>query len=197
MVFAAATQLACAVDAETYFPVSAQGSSKTVSEFEEEWYSKHLRIMGQPTLFAERGDKSKSVYRFTLLPTWSEPQCVVVTARGDKSDICFVRLDGAGGYDPGKLVEQARRDLSPEEVKRFLELFEMLDFRRMPTADPVAGLDGSQWILESLREGEYHVVVRWTADAYDPEKRGTASFVELCRWMLSSAPRSKSPEPPP
>ncbi|MEM9282718.1 MAG: hypothetical protein AAGA96_12895 [Verrucomicrobiota bacterium] len=186
--------LGFAEEAKTFFPVSERGDKTTISSFEEGWYSKHLHLMEQPSLYAKRGDKSEDVYRFTLLPTWGDPRCAVVTKRGDKADIQFTRLDGDGGYDPGKLVEKSKRELQPKEIEKFSALFEALEFAKQPTEDPVTGLDGSQWILERLKDGEYHIVVRWTADAYDPTKRGTASFVKLCEWMLATAPKNKNAE---
>lgn len=176
-------------EAKTFFPVSEDGDKTTISSFEEEWYSEHLRLMDQPSLYAKQGDKSEDVYRFTLLPTWGDPRCAVVTKRGSNTDIQFVRLDGDGGYDPGKLVEKVKRELKPDEIQKFFALFEALNFAKQSTEDPVLGLDGSQWILERLKDGEYHIVVRWTANAYDPKKRGTTSFVELCEWMLATAPK--------
>ena len=73
-------------------------------------------------------------------------------------------------------------------------MFDALDFAKQSTDDPVIGLDGSQWILEQLKDGKYHIVVRWAADAYEPKKRGTESFVKLCEWMLAKAPQKKPAE---
>lgn len=188
------TQFVCAEEIKTYFPVSEHGGETTISPFEEKWYSKHLRLMEEPSLYSKRGDKSHDVYRFTLLPTWGDPHCAAVTKNQNKVSIRFARLDGDGGYDPGKLVEKTQRELKPEELKMFLTLFDALDFAKQPTKDPISGRDGSEWILERLKDGEYHVVVRWTADAYEPKKRGTASFVELCQWMLSTAAKDKNAE---
>jgi len=184
-------QCVCAEEIKTYFPVSDRGGKAAISSFEEEWYSSHLRLMKEPSLFVKRGDKTQDTYRFTFLPTWGDPRCTAITRSKDKTSIRFSRLDGDGGYDPGKLVEKAQRDLKPDEIKKFLELFDAIDFAKQPTEDPVMGFDGSQWILERLKDGKYHIVVRWTADAYDPKKRGTASFVDLCEWMLTTAPRNE------
>ncbi len=177
-------------EAKTYFPVSERGGPSTISTFEEEWYSSHLRLMKEPSLFAEQHTDGKEVYRFTFLPTWGDPRCAVVSREGDRAFIRFARLDGDGGYDPGKLVEQARRELKSEEIKEFAGLFDALKFSKLTTEDPVIGCDGSEWILECIKDGKYHVVVRWTANAYEPKKRGTESFVKLCEWMLSKAPRN-------
>ena len=36
----------------------------------------------------------------------------------------------------------------------------------MPEDIEVFGLDGSTWIIEGIRDGEYHMVHRWSPDAY-------------------------------
>jgi len=126
LIFVGFAQSVLAEKPKTFFPTSERGDKSTISSFEEEWYSKHLRLMEQPSLYAKVGDKSADVYRFTLLPTWGDPRCAVVTKRDGKAEIFFARLDGDGGYDPGKLVEKAKRELSPEESKRFFTLFDAL-----------------------------------------------------------------------
>lgn len=193
----ALAQFLRAEETKTFFPVSERGSATAISSFEEQWYSKHLRLMKEPSLFANRDDKEKEVYRFTLLPNWGDPRCVVVEQDQKKGQatIRFSRLDGDGGYDPGKLVEQEQRELDEKEFNEFASLFKALEFEKQSTEDPVMGLDGSQWILECLKGGKYHIVVRWTADAYEPKKRGTEAFVRLCNWMLEKAPRTKKTEP--
>lgn len=181
---------------ESFFPVSDRGDDTTISGFEEGWYSKHLRLMGESSLYAKRGDKELEVYRFTLLPTWGNPRCAVIAKdkQGSQTIFRFYRLDGHGGYNPGKLVEQEERALTENEFARFISLFEKIEFLKQTTKDPIRGRDGSKWILESLKEGQYHIVVRWTANAYDPKERGTETFVDLCNWMLENAPRDEKAE---
>jgi len=43
------------------------------------------------------------------------------------------------------------------------------------------------WILEAANEGDYHVVVRWPPKEYDPDKRRTVDFVNLCEWLYKKA----------
>jgi len=174
---------------KSYFPVSKDGGKDSISSFENEWYLKHLQAMKEPSIYSKRGDKTLDIYRFTLLPTWGNPLCCIVTKNGHQATIQFIRLDGQGGYEPGKVAEKQQRDLTEKEIKDFLTRFDSLDFSEQPTKDPFIGLDGSEWILERLKDGEYHIMVRWTADAYDPKNRGTASFVGVCQWMLAAAPR--------
>jgi len=179
---------------EPFFPASDRSGDTTISHFENAWYSEHLETMEEESLYSKREEEKLEIYRFTLLPTWGDPRSVTIELEKEANlaTIQYSRLDGDGGYDPGKLVEKETRDLSGREFKDFIKLFEEIGFSNQTTNDPILGLDGSQWILERLKNGEYHIVVRWTADAYDPEKRGTRAFVDLCNWMLDNAPRAKN-----
>ena len=127
-----------------FFPVSEDGGKDTISTFEHEWYLKHLRAMKESSLFSKRGDKTQDIYRFTLLPTWGNLLSSVVTKSGDRATIQFTRLDGQGGYEPGKVAEKEQRDLTEKELKDFLAKFDALDFADQSTNDPFIGLDGSE-----------------------------------------------------
>jgi len=172
-----------------FFPITEEGGETSISAFRAEWYSKHFSVMREEKLFSKVGNQDLEIYRFTLLPTWGDPEAVAVWKKEDGFSIRYRRLDGDGGYDPGQLVEETERRLQAVEVEEFRALFGKLKFSEQATNDSVQGLDGSRWILERLKGGDYHIVDRWTADAYDPQKGGTASFVELCNWMLDHAPK--------
>ncbi|CAA6696637.1 MULTISPECIES: hypothetical protein [unclassified Lentimonas] len=175
-----------------FFPTSERSSDTTISSFEEHWYSKNLTLMKEESIYRKREQENLEIYRFTLLPTWGEPRSVTISRnRKNLAAIQHSRLDSEGLFD-GKLVEKKKIELKEREFKDFKKLFEATAFSKQTTSDPMLGLDGSQWILERLKNGDYHIVVRWTADAYNPEKRGTKEFVDLCNWMLDHAPRTES-----
>jgi hypothetical protein len=72
--------------------------------------------------------------------------------------------DGAGGYKPGKLIENASRPLIQRQTDEFLANVKRFQFWELPTHETSAtvGCDGSQWIIEGVKGGKYHVVDRWT-----------------------------------
>jgi len=104
------------------------------------------------------------------------------------------RLDGQGGYDPGKLVESKNSELSTEDSKTLEQLIQKVSFFQLPTDDDVFGHDGDEWIIEGVSQGRYHVVVRWCADSYDPEKRKLTAFLALCKFLLDKAALSEKPK---
>jgi hypothetical protein len=88
----------------------------------------------------------------------------------------LVELDGAGGFDHGKVAVNKEVVLSPEQWEGLSASLSRARFWEMPTRDGPGGLDGEELVVEGVRRGAYHVVDRWS-----PE---TGDFRRLCRHML-------------
>lgn len=74
-----------------------------------------------------------------------------------------VESDGAGGYEPGKLIRTDKNSFEKGAWCHLVKLLNEANFWSMPSIeDDAGGLDGSQWILEGVRGDRYHVVDRWT-----------------------------------
>lgn len=72
-------------------------------------------------------------------------------------------LSGAGGYRPGVLLEHSSRVLAKEQTHAFLARLEKAGFWKAPNPlNDQKGTDGSQWIIEGVKGGRYHVIDRWT-----------------------------------
>lgn len=80
---------------------------------------------------------------------------------------------GTGGYEPGKLKKKYEKEISKDRIDNLLELISENDFWNLPTKTNDIGFDGSQWIIEGLLGGKYHIIDRWT-----PEK-GSAKEIGL------------------
>src|SRR5262245_8575536 len=105
--------------AEFFFPMRVLG--ERLPHFDEDafhrtWYSTHLRAMAEPSLSC--GDSSGESYRFLWLRTFGRPIAVRVET-GKPSTLTAVELDGAGGYQPGKISRRVQRQLSADEWKAF------------------------------------------------------------------------------
>ena len=104
-------------------------------------------------------------------------------AQGRVAELRYVVLDGAGGYEPGGVAARGERVVSHERATAFRGLFEAVGFWNKQTRDTRIGADGTQWVLEVLRDGRYHVVDRWT-----PERSGrTEAFVAAAEWLRAEA----------
>ena len=90
---------------DQYFPTHKDGEKGDgISEIEAEWYGSCLKLLMEPPLL--HSPKDTVAIRFLILPTWGNPISVRATLEGDRYRLIGRRLDGEGGYDPGKLAEK-------------------------------------------------------------------------------------------
>lgn len=143
-----------------YFPDGIFGPR--THAFVEGWYSRHLTAMGEPSLYAMRGQGRRAI-RYLSLPTWGHPVAIRVehTPRG----IVLTRrvLSGQGGYEPGHLASESTRSLRPEDWRSIQAALHGARFFDQPVRSEL-GMDGTQWIVEVVDGDRYHVVDRWTME---------------------------------
>jgi hypothetical protein len=125
----------------------------------DNWYGKHLLAMAEPSLFSFSEPVSDDQIRFLCLPTFSKPICFRGFKTTDGWLIRVVRLTGQGGYDPGRIEIDAKVRISEEEWAGLVEDVSKSITEFKLTSDQeslLAGLDGTQWILEARINGNYH-----------------------------------------
>ncbi len=170
----------CAFGAETYFPKDA------VSDFEQTWYAKHLSAMKEPVLAPREDDKSYFAFRILYLPTWGRPVAVRFE-RTDESIVCrSVMLSGDGGYAPGEVKDEKRREITAGGFTALLGEIRKSGFWELTPRDGVMGADGSELIVEAIQDGKHVVVVRWTPE-HDSEKRNLEGLVVLYSRLFQEA----------
>jgi hypothetical protein len=175
-----------------YFPVKANAADG-ITAFEAQWYGKSLQRMNEPRLPASVSDPDAQIYRVMVLPTWGNSIVVRAEKHGKTYRLSARRLDGQAGYDPGRLVESKEVDLDNADSTTLEVLIYNLHFFQMPIRDDVIGFDGSEWILEGVAHGKYHVVARWSATSYGPDKRRLTNFLALYRFLLDKSELSQRP----
>jgi len=162
-----------------YFPEGWMGERTErfdADQFARHWYSAFLREMDEPSLSC--GDGEGDAFRFLWLRTWGRPIAVRLHRSSGGASLFAVELDGAGGYEPGKVSRRIERKLTEAEWKGVEDAARRLAFAELPAQTNETGLDGAQWILEG-RGSRYHVVDRWSP------KEGP--FLELCLSLLKLA----------
>lgn len=128
--------------------------------FSINWYSKHLKALREPVLSDTLPTK---VFRFTWLRTFDNPIVIGIENYNNTVTLYWKVSDGAGGYEPGKLIEEKRKNLSKKEWKLIVDKVNAINFWSLPsTENEILGTDGSQWILEGKELGKYHFVDRWS-----------------------------------
>ncbi len=177
----------------SYFPIKTKAGSEGLTAFESEWYGKSLERMKEPRLPALVKDVNADVYRMMILPTWGNSIVVRVQRHGDLYSLSARRLDGQAGYDPGKLIEAKNIQLSADDSKTLGVLIQNLNFFQSSTENDIYGHDGDEWIIEGVSQGKYHVVQRWCAPSYNPEKRKLTAFLALCKFLLDKSTLSERP----
>lgn len=105
-----------------YFPERAFHKEKDPDDFVSKWYTGQLTVLDEPSIWLQK-DSGKTIYRFTWLRTFHEPISIRVEIGKDFKSRLFVKeCNGKGGYAPGILIVNEKRELSTEETKEFLKI---------------------------------------------------------------------------
>jgi hypothetical protein len=165
--------------AEFFFPKGTIGIKQ--QQFDEdsyvrEWYSKHLRAMGEPSLSCS--DYRPESYRFLWLRTFGRPIAVRIEI-GRSIDLIAVELDGAGGGEPGEIARKIQRQLQANEWTTLSTALRNTAVWTMPSRDSRHGWDGAQWVFEGRSRRNYHMVDRWSPK--------TGAYRELCLMFVKLA----------
>ncbi|HLL99508.1 MAG TPA: hypothetical protein VK400_00500 [Pyrinomonadaceae bacterium] len=163
-----------------YFPKDIfAGGWKDADNFMNDWYGKHLRAMNEKSLL-DVSDGKTEIYRFLWLRSFHHPVFVRVERSPNQIKLFTAESDGAGGYEPGKILRSSSRNLDQTEWCEFLKLLRAANYWNLPTNDcDLMGTDGAQWVLEGVRDNRYHIVDRWS-----PE---TGEYREACVYLLRLA----------
>jgi hypothetical protein len=145
-----------------YFPRSSLDSRG--SELKSQWYSSQLRALQEPSLLSLSKSPSAESYRFLWLRTFNHPIAIRLDPKPDGTSILTTKVaSGSGGFHPGVLSENSSQVLSKERTQAFLTRVNELNFWEAPNpVNDQRGTDGSQWIIEGVKAGQYHVVDRWS-----------------------------------
>jgi hypothetical protein len=180
---------AACVYGQNYFPDGSLGAQPTHHRFRSDWYTKHLRALKEESLWVlSSSQPAMEVYRFLWLRTFHHPISVRVAVRSDGTAVLTAKeTDGKGGYEPGKLIRNSTRTLSTDEVRWFLERVESSSYWRLPTRsnDSTSGLDGSQWIMEAAKRGNYRIVDVWSPTPEHPvHALGIMLVIQMAKFRL-------------
>jgi hypothetical protein len=116
------------------------------------------------SLFQLSKSPSAESYRFLWLRSFNNPIAIRLDPKPDGTSTLTTKVaSGSGGFRPGSLSENTSRPLTREQTQAFLSKLDELGFWSAPNpVNDQTGTDGSQWIIEGVRAGRYHVVDRWT-----------------------------------
>jgi hypothetical protein len=147
-------------------------------DFINDWYGKHLKAMGEKSLL-DVASVDNEIYRFLWLRSFHHPIFVRIERSQNDIKLFTKELDGAGGYEPGKVLRSKEIVLKREDFCKFLTLLEKADYWNLPIEKDdttVVRVDGAEWILEGVKSGRYHIVDRWS-----PKK---GEYRKACLYLL-------------
>jgi len=163
---------------QSYFPLKVFTDTSIYighDTFIVKWYSKHLSAMKEPLMFNKT--QNKIIYRFLWLRTFNNPVAIRIEKQLDTYNLTWKLCDGAGGYDPGKLVVNKTKSIDKETWGNFITLLNKSGFWNLNTNEvDIQCEDGAQWILEGVDRRRYHVVDRNTPLG--------GSFYDCCDFLI-------------
>jgi hypothetical protein len=168
-----AFKLVPAPDGRAYFPKGRAG-----------WYTRHLSVMKEPSLQPKEKEPGEWTLRFTWLRSFHKPIAVRVWKEGNDVRMRAVRLNGKGGYDPGKIDKDIARKLTTDEWKALQPLTETKELWMPLTGEEEAldGMDGAQWIFERRMGKTYSL-----SDYWSPKYAGSVKAEDLKRVGIDPA----------
>jgi hypothetical protein len=166
---------------QAFFPAGVFAPDEVNEDsIRSQWYSEQLTALKEPSLFESKQDGTVQSYRFLWLRTFNHPVAVRVLIHSDGSGTLVTKMaDGRGGYEPGNLIVAKIEPLPVDRVKRFSEEAQRLGYWTLPGREIKVGLDGSQWVIEGVRGGTYHLVDRWSPENGPVRKLGLYFIREL------------------
>ena len=143
-----------------HFPPGTLAADPSSDRFYDEWFSKHLVALYEPSLAAKASGRRAHVVRVLLLPTWSGATSLRMVVRPHGGGVLVIRkTSGMAGYEAGHLHSNGHVVLTRRQVARVLTLLAQMDFWIAgPGLNHTRGPDGTEAVLEVVRDGRHHVV---------------------------------------
>ena len=158
---------------------------KHMNPYHSKWYKKHLIAMKEPMLSTNEKSNNYFVYRVLYLPTWGKPLCIRIETSGEKVLYRAIMLSGEGGYEPGTIKDEVNKVLNQKTIDELVDKLTIANFWEIPK-DKTIGLDGTQLIIEVIKNRKYTVVDQWTPE-YKAEERGLQKLLKVYTKQFESA----------
>jgi hypothetical protein len=166
-----------------YFPLKkarlgSKNHDQALDSSVNSWYSPVLYALREPILFNYSG--SKEIYRFTYIPSMFNYPVAVKIFMDCGISRMSVRADRSSmrrGNWP--TIIDTTFIIKPEEWSSFLLQLDKISFWTLQAEIQDGGLDGSEWILEGVKNGTYHFATRWSPYDRHPEYRDCCEYLRL------------------
>ena len=142
-----------------YFPADSFGKDK----FVEDWYTQQLAALEEPSFLPLIQVSTQTEYRFLWLRSFHHPIVVRIEVLPDGTGILTTKTGGgAGGYQPKAIIQNQSSKLTSLQIQQFQNLLKKVSFRSLSTTSSTGEIvcDGSEWVIEAVDSGRYHVITR-------------------------------------
>jgi hypothetical protein len=142
---------------------------RTDKPLDPDSYDKLLAAFHEPDLCQGRIDEHAQSYVFLWQPTFDHPVFIRIDIEHDGTGTLHTKiLSGAGGYKWGTVKASTTRKLSTEEEFTLFTTLADIGFWTLPARVDVDDpyhivLDGTLGVVEGVRNGECHVVERYSS----------------------------------
>jgi hypothetical protein len=148
-----------------YFPEGRlAGANRRADNFERHWYGGELAAMHEPVLSCARAAATPEVYRFTYLRSFHSAWVFRIERTAAGANV--YAIEGSGpvklGDEPGPPSQHFIVRRSTQEWARLESVLAEARFWNESLHGSREGEDGAEWLFEGLRNGEYHLVDRWS-----------------------------------
>jgi len=117
---------------------------------------------------------SIEIYRIFVDPTFEHALSIRIEKEGKDHVLVAKYLSGQVGYDWGELKGEKKRRVKEKEWRKLLHLIDKASFWTLEPEEKESQpnekgevmicLDNTQWYLEGVKDGKYHVVDRYCPD---------------------------------
>lgn len=137
-----------------------------------------LFLMNEEVLY-EQNNRS-DIIRFFWRPSWEKPFVVkIYKDENQKYILIYKVLEKENLAALKEQYKEKRRELTPEEWNNLANKMKAIDFMNLPLDDVRFGLDGADWIIETIKDNKYHVVQRWSPKETDPFREFALYLLKL------------------
>jgi hypothetical protein len=126
------------------------------------WYEKDLEALKEPSLWQLSKVEKVQSYRFLWLRSFHNPIAVRITVSADGASLLTWKVASGATGRAGNLIQNKTLTLDGKQTNLFLEQVERSNFWKLPPVLEDRGVDGAQWIIEGVRDGDYHIVDGWS-----------------------------------
>jgi len=151
--------------------------------YKEHWYASLLAAMREPSLFETARKGEITEYRLLMGLNGRALSFRLELLVDGTGELAVARVILHSGKPDSVLVKD-RVPVSAERVHEFQTLLQKADFWKSDTEEKRGkvryGMDGTQWVLEGVRNREYHVVDRLSPKDSD--------FARACIFLMTLTP---------